>query len=90
MTATMHYVKPKSKTKKPALKEKITEILDTYFSGLQDEKPTYIYNLILHEVELPLIQAVMKFTDNNQSWAAEILGLNRGTFRKKLHLYGML
>jgi len=90
MPATMHYIKPKSKIKKPALKEKVAVILDDYFANLKDEKPTYVYNLVLHEVELPLIQAVMKYTNNNQSWSAEILGLNRGTFRKKLHLYGML
>jgi Fis family transcriptional regulator len=42
------------------------------------------------EVELPLIEATMEYTGGNQSRAAKILGLNRGTFRKKLFHYGML
>jgi len=42
------------------------------------------------EVELPLIEATMEYTGNNQFRAAKILGINRGTFRKKLAFYGML
>ena len=90
MPATMHYVKPTAKTKKPALKEVVASVLNEYFDGLKGEKPEHVYNLVLTEIELPLMQAVMKFTDNNQSQAAMVLGINRGTFRKKLAFYGML
>ncbi|MFG1488271.1 helix-turn-helix domain-containing protein, partial [Oceanospirillum sp. HFRX-1_2] len=44
----------------------------------------------LAEVEAPLLEAVMAYTKDNQSQASEILGLNRGTLRKKLKTYGML
>jgi Fis family transcriptional regulator len=45
---------------------------------------------VLTEVETPLLEAVMKYTKNNQSKAAELLGLNRGTLRKKLKQYDLL
>lgn len=90
MPATMHYIKPSTKTKKPLLKEAVATILEQYFDELKNEKPEYVYNLVLTEIEQPLMAAIMKFTNNNQSQAANILGLNRGTFRKKLAFYGML
>lgn len=90
MPATMHYVKPVAKTKKPALKEVVGTILNEYFDSLKGEKPEHVYNLVLTEIEHPLMQAIMKFTNSNQSQAAAILGINRGTFRKKLAFYGML
>jgi Fis family transcriptional regulator len=44
----------------------------------------------LQEVEAPLLEAVLKYTRNNQTLASAVLGLNRGTLRKKLKRYGML
>jgi len=90
MPATMHYMKPGSKTKKPALKEVVGQALNEYFDSLKGEKPEHVYNLVLTEVEYPLLQSTMRFTNNNQSQAASLLGINRGTFRKKLAFYGML
>jgi Fis family transcriptional regulator len=91
MPATMHYVKPSGRVKKPVpLKEHVASVLETYFEGMKGETPENLYNLVLAEVELPLLEAVMKFTENNQSQSAQILGINRGTFRKKLAFYGML
>jgi len=90
MTATMHYKKPDAKAKKIILKEKVSEALDQYFTTLGDEKPKNLYNLILSEVETGILDATMKFTQQNQSQASVILDLNRGTFRKKLIHYGML
>ena len=90
MTATMHYKKPDAKTKKIILKDKVSEALDEYFTTLGDEKPTNLYNLVLEEVEAGLLEATMKFTEENQSEASVILDVNRGTFRKKLARYGML
>jgi Fis family transcriptional regulator len=49
-----------------------------------------LYELILAEVEAPLMEAVMEYTKGNQSRAAIVLGLSRGTLRKKLKLYGLL
>lgn len=90
MPATMHYVKPSGKVKKPALKEVVSTALNEYFDSLKGERPEHVYNLVLTEVEYPLLLAVMRFTNNNQSQAAMMLGINRGTFRKKLAFYGML
>jgi Fis family transcriptional regulator len=49
-----------------------------------------LYELVLGEVEPPLLRTVMEYTRGNQSRAAEILGINRGTLRKKLKTYGLL
>lgn len=52
--------------------------------------PKELYRLVLAQVEEPLLQQVMQFTKGNQSEAAIVLGISRGTFRKKLKIYGML
>ena len=61
-----------------------------YFEALEGHEPTEIFDMVMNEVEEPLLEAVMKFTKNNQSRAATIMGLNRGTLRKKLKRYDML
>jgi Fis family transcriptional regulator, factor for inversion stimulation protein len=65
------------------------EALDGYFRKLNGHKPGDLYNLVLGEVERPLFQAVLEYTKGNQSEAAEILGINRGTLRKKLRSYNL-
>lgn len=62
----------------------MSKMLDDYFKDLDGHAPGNLYELVLDEIELPLLQAVLKFTRGNQSRAAEILGVNRGTLRKKL------
>ena len=49
-----------------------------------------LYDMVLHQVEEPLLRAVMDYTQQNQSHASAMLGLNRGTLRKKLRQYGLL
>ena len=90
MVATMHYVKPNKSAKKPVLRDAVAKAMADYFDALKGENPEYVYNLVLTEIELPLLQATMKFCNNNQSRAANTLGINRGTFRKKLAFYGLL
>ena len=46
--------------------------------------------MVLTEVEAPLFEAVMRYTKDNQTRASELLGLNRGTLRKKLKQYDLL
>ena len=46
--------------------------------------------MVLAEVEAPLLEEIMAYTRNNQTKASRMLGLNRGTLRKKLKLYGLL
>lgn len=65
------------------------EALDGYFTKLNGHKPGDLYQLVLGEVERPLFQAVLDYTNGNQSEAAEILGINRGTLRKKLRTYNL-
>jgi len=65
------------------------EALDGYFHRLNGHKPGDLYQLVLGQVEKPLFEAVLDYTDGNQSEAAEILGINRGTLRKKLRSYNL-
>lgn len=63
------------------------EALHSYFANLNGHKPADLYQLVIGEVEKPLLNAVLNYTNGNQSEAAEILGINRGTLRKKLKAY---
>ena len=72
------------------LKESTEVALKEYFKTLNGNAPDGLYKLVIHEVELPLIEAVMAFTNKNQSQAANILGINRSTLRKKLKLFELI
>ncbi len=72
------------------LKESTETALQEYFKTLNGNAPNGLYKLVINEVELPLIEAVMAFTNKNQSQAAEILGINRSTLRKKLKLFELI
>ena len=72
------------------LKESTENALKEYFKTLNGNAPNGLYKLVINEVELPLIQAVMNFTNKNQSQAADILGINRSTLRKKLKLFELI
>jgi Fis family transcriptional regulator len=71
------------------LRDHTEHALTTYFDSLNGHRPGRLYDLVMREVELPLFQAVMDYADGNQSRAATILGINRGTLRKKLREYGL-
>lgn len=71
------------------LRTQTAAALDTYFSHLNGDHPGHLYELVLREVEEPLFRAVLNYVDGNQSRAAEVLGMNRGTLRKKLREYGL-
>ncbi len=93
MPATMHYDKSLNETQSKGqipLSEYIANMLQTYFENVGNQLPDNLYALIMTEMEAPLLEAIMKHTRYNQSKAAKILGINRGTFRKKLAYYGML
>jgi Fis family transcriptional regulator len=72
------------------LRKVTEEALRNYFASLNGHKPNELYTLVLSEVEAPLFKSVMNYTGGNQSRAAQILGINRGTLRKKLRTYGLL
>jgi Fis family transcriptional regulator len=65
------------------------QALDSYFTSLNGHRPGHLYELVMREVEEPLFRAVLGYADGNQSRAADILGINRGTLRKKLKNYGI-
>ena len=71
------------------LRDHVQETLRIYFHNLGGQAPSNLYDLVLQEVEPPLLESVMKFTQGNQSRAALILGINRGTLRKKLRQYDL-
>jgi len=58
--------------------------LNAYFHDMEGEEPTGMYDMLLSTVEKPLLEVVMDRAEQNQSRAAEWLGLNRNTLRKKL------
>ena len=72
------------------LRSQVERSLQRYFKQLDNEPATDLHRLVMSEVEAPLLEAVMRYTGNNQSKASIMLGLNRGTLRTKLKLYGML
>ncbi|WP_240609811.1 DNA-binding transcriptional regulator Fis [Billgrantia endophytica] len=61
-----------------------------YFDHLDGGTATDLYAMVMTEVEAPLMAAVMDYTQGNQTRAAEILGLNRGTLRKKLKQHDLI
>jgi Fis family transcriptional regulator len=63
--------------------------LNDYFSSLNGHRPARVYDMVLREVEEPLFRAVLDYAAGNQSRAAVILGINRGTLRKKLRELGL-
>lgn len=67
----------------------INTLLTSYFSDLDGHPPGNLFDLVMDEVERPLLVTVLRHTRGNQSKAAEILGLNRGTLRKKLRKYDL-
>lgn len=72
------------------LRVHVERVVCEYFAALGDEIPTDLYALILKEVELPLLTVVLEQTRGNQTKCAQILGLNRGTLRKKLKMYNLM
>ena len=60
-----------------------------YLYELDGTQPNDMYDLVLRQIERPLFEAILEHTKGNQSRAAEMLGLNRGTLRKKLRSYDL-
>lgn len=67
----------------------VCDALDEYFKDLDGQPPHAVYDMVLACMEKPLLEYVMKRAGGNQSKAAEILGLNRNTLRKKLKQYNL-
>ena len=72
------------------LRSEVEKALLRYFQHIDEEPVTDLHRMVISEIEVPLLEAVMKQTGNNQSKASIMLGLNRGTLRTKLKNYGLL
>jgi len=68
----------------------IRRTLNRYFRDLDGEVPTGIYDMVLKNVERSMLEVVMHHADGNQTVAAEMLGINRNTLRRKLTEYELL
>jgi Fis family transcriptional regulator len=74
----------------PGLARAVQRAVDRYINAMDDQPVRDLYEMVLSEIEAPLLDYVLRYTDNNQSRSATILGLNRGTLRKKLKKYNLL
>lgn len=77
-------------TQNQSLRDCVEQAMDNYFKHLDGQAVSDVYDLVMAEVEAPMLEIVMKYTRHNQTKAAQVLGLNRGTLRKKLKQYDLL
>ncbi|MFT7246894.1 MAG: Fis family transcriptional regulator [Candidatus Azotimanducaceae bacterium] len=74
----------------PSLSESVEAAVKKYINAMDGQEISNLYDLVVSEIEAPLLATVMKRTSRNQSRASSVLGLNRGTLRKKLKKYGLV
>jgi Fis family transcriptional regulator len=75
-------------TKENEIERCIRRAIDGYFRDLDGEEPSAIYDMVIGCVERPLLEVVLDEAEGNQTRAAEMLGLNRNTLRKKMKQHG--
>jgi Fis family transcriptional regulator len=78
-----------SQEKPQPLRDAVKKAVHHYLKQLNGHDVQDVYDLVLSELEAPLLEEVMTYTRGNQTRAAILLGINRGTLRKKLKKYGM-
>ena len=71
------------------LQQSVEQAIRTYLEDLDGELPCNLFDTVISEIEQPMLKTVLRHCDNNQSRTASCLGINRGTLRKKLKLYGL-
>ena len=72
------------------LNECLCNELEEYFKRLEGHSVVGLYDMVIEEVEKSLFKSVMKYANNNQTIASTVLGISRGTLRKKLRQYGLV
>ena len=72
------------------LEQSVLRSLDRYFSDLDGARPHALHELVMQAVERPLLKFAVDRCAGNQSAAADLLGINRNTLRRKLVDYGLL
>ena len=73
-----------------SLRDAVTIAMQNYLKELDGQMTTDVYPMVLAEIEAPLLTQIMEYTRNNQTKASIMLGLNRGTLRKKLKQYKLI
>ncbi|WOT04844.1 DNA-binding transcriptional regulator Fis [Shewanella youngdeokensis] len=71
------------------LRDAVKRAVTNFFAQMDGQEAEEVYEMVLSEVEAPLLDIIMQHTRGNQTRAANMLGINRGTLRKKLKKYGM-
>lgn len=72
-----------------SLREHVLSAIEGYFQSVDTNKPSNLQNIVLDEVEAAMYEGIMRYTRGNQSKAAKVLGVSRGTLRTKLmHYFG--
>ncbi|MGI9316466.1 MAG: DNA-binding transcriptional regulator Fis [bacterium] len=79
-----------SGTKRNRLSDCVKKSVNRYLKDLNGEDTTRLYKMVVDEVEKPLLEVVMQYSEFNQSRAARLLGINRNTLRKKLDDHGIV
>ncbi len=72
------------------LRECVSDAIEEYFSVLDGHDCSGLFEMVMREVEEPLLRSVLDHTDGNQTRASEVLGINRSTLRKKLRQHNLL
>ncbi len=67
----------------------VRRAMEQYFADLDGETPSAIYEMVVGCVEKPLLQVILHEAEGNQTRAAEMLGINRNTLRKKMQVHGI-
>ncbi len=77
-------------TRSNEIADSVERTLDQYFRDLDGEKPGAIYDMVIRNVERPMLEFVLRQANGNQTVAAEMLGINRNTLRRKLTEHRLL
>ena len=75
--------------RKQPIRRSVQSAIELYLDDLNGHKVNDLYHVVLSEIEPALLDVVMHHVDGNQTQAAELLGINRGTLRKKLRQYSL-
>ncbi len=78
-----------SLTAEPLLRDHAERALTDFFANLNGHRPAHLYDLVLREVEEPLVRKALDYAGGNQTKTAIILGITRATLRKKLREFGL-
>lgn len=81
---------PARERRKEPLRACVQSALELYFRDLEGHEAEDVYDMVVGQVEQAMLESVMQHTRSNQTRAAEVLGINRSTLRKKLKLHGLI